>query len=195
MSPQQYARALALALTATLALPAWAVVEAGGVKFADTYQLGSQTLQLNGAGIRVKVILDIYAAGLYVPKTEAEATKLVNQPGAKSMEIVLLRGLTGEDFADAMSKGFQANNSEADVVRFQPKLDEIRALMLAFGTVKKGTVMHIDFMPGIGTRVLVDGKQKGPDIPGDDFQAALLRIWLGNKPVDSGLKHALLGDK
>jgi hypothetical protein len=195
MKTQQHARALALALMTTLALPTLAAVEAGGVKFPDTYQLANQTLQLNGAGVRVKVILDIYAAGLYVPKTDGQAAKLLSQPGAKSMEIVLLRGLTGEDFADAMVKGFKANNSEADVARFQPQLDEIRNLMLAFGAVKKGTILHIDFVPGVGTRVLVDGNKKGPDIPGDDFQAALLRIWLGNKPVDADLKHSLLGDK
>lgn len=187
-------RALAFAAFAT-ALPALAATEVKGVKFADTYQVANQTLLLNGAGVRVKVILDLYAAGLYVPKHDNTATSLVNQTGAKSMEIVLLRDLTGEDFADAMIKGFKANNSPADVARFQPKLDEIQGLMLAMGSVRKGTVIHIDFVPGSGTQVLLNGKPKGPEIPGDDFQQALLRIWLGQKPVDTDLKQALLGGK
>jgi hypothetical protein len=191
---KSFARLLALSV-ATLALPALALTEVNGIKFADSYQLANQTLQLNGAGVRVKVILDIYAAGLYVPHTDSAAASVLSQVGAKSMEIVMLRNLTGEDFAEAMIKGFKANNSEADVAKFQPRLDDIKTLMLSFGTVKKGTVMHINFVPGTGTRVLVDGQQKGPAIAGDDFQQALLRIWLGPKPVDADLKSALLGAK
>jgi hypothetical protein len=33
----------------------------------------------------------------------------------------------------------------------------------------------------------------GTPMAGDDFFSALLRIWLGDKPVDSGLKKGVLG--
>jgi hypothetical protein len=181
--------------TAALALPALAATEVKGVKFPDTYQTAGQTLQLNGAGVRVKVIVDVYAAGLYVVKPGTSASTVIDQSGPKSMEIVLLRDLTGEDFADATVKGFKANNSAADQAKFQAKLDEIKTMMVNFGAVKKGTVIHIDFVPGEGTHVLVDGKRRGPEITGDEFQQAVLRIWLGNKPVDEDLKHSLLGGK
>jgi hypothetical protein len=39
----------------------------------------------------------------------------------------------------------------------------------------------------------VAGQQRGKDIPGEDFYRALLRIWLGEKPVQDDLKQALLG--
>lgn len=191
---KHFARAWAL-VAALSALPALAVTEVKGVKFPDTYQLNGHTLQLNGAGVRVKVILDVYAAGLYVAKPDTNASAVVSQAGPKSMEIVLLRDLTGEDFADATVKGFKANNSAADQTKFQDKLEEIRAMMVAFGQVKKGAVIQIDFVPGEGTHVLIDGKRRGPEITGDDFQQAVLRIWLGNKPVDDDLKHSLLGGK
>ncbi|MDO9003852.1 MAG: chalcone isomerase family protein [Aquabacterium sp.] len=188
------ARALLLSI-AMAALPALAATEVRGVKFTDTLQAAQQSLKLNGAGVRVKIILDLYAAGLYVAKTDPNATAVIGQPGAKVMKIVLLRDLTGEDFADATVKGFKANNSEADVAKFQGKLEEIKALMLDFGPVKKGTVIQIDFVPGEGTHVLLDGKRRGPEVTGDDFQQAVLRIWLGPKPVDSDLKQSLLGGK
>jgi len=187
--------AWALALLSALPLQAQAAVEVRGIKFADTTTVAGQALQLNGAGVRVKVIIDVYAAGLYVGKRDASAQALVSQPGAKSMQIVLLRELTGEEFADAMVKGFRKNNSEADVTRFQPRLDELRKTMVAFGTVKKGTAIQLNFVPGAGSRTLVDGAQKGADIPGDDFYAALLKIWLGTKPVDDDLKEGLLSAK
>lgn len=188
-----FARKLVLTAGLMALLPAWAVVEIKGAKFADTYQLGNQALSLNGAGVRVKLIVDVYAAGLYVPKKDHAAATLLSEAGPKSMQIVLLRNLTGETFADAMVAGFKKNNSEADVAKFQSKMDEIRNMMMTFGEVKKGTVIHIDHLPGAGTHVLVDGVQKGGEIVGDDFFAALLKIWLGPSPVDADLKDALLG--
>ena len=183
------------ALLSALTLQAHAAVEVRGVKFADTATVAGQTLQLNGAGVRVKVIIDVYAAGLYVGKRDASAAALLSQPGAKSMQIVLLRDLTGEDFAEAMIKGFHKNNTDADVARFQPRLDELRKTMVSFGTVKKGTAIQLNLVPGSGIRTLVDGAQKGADIQGEDFYAALLKIWLGAKPVDDDLKAGLLNAK
>lgn len=187
--------AWALALLSALTFQAHAAVEVRGVKFADTTTVAGQALQLNGAGVRVKVIIDVYAAGLYVGKRDASAQALLSQSGAKSMQIVLLRDLTGEDFADAMIKGFHKNNSDADVTRFQARLEELRKTMVSFGTVKKGTAIQLNLVPGAGIRTLVDGTQKGSDIQGEDFYAALLKIWLGSKPVDDDLKTGLLSVK
>ena len=188
-------RKLILSTVLATALPAFAAIDVKGVKFNDTYQLANQPLQLNGAGIRVKIIVDVYAAGLYVVKKEHSSAALLSEAGPKSMQIVLLRDLSGEEFADAMIKGFKKNNSDNEVAKFQAKLDELHNLMMGFGEVKKGTSIHIDNTPGVGTRVLVDGVQKGSDVAGEEFYAALLRIWLGNSPVDSDLKDALLGAK
>ncbi len=190
----QYIACLGI-LLASVGISAQAAVDIKGARFDETYQLGNQALSLNGVGIRVKVIVDVYAAGLYVPQKGKDAGSLLGQGGPKAMQIVLLRDLTGEDFADAMVKGFNKNNSSADQTRFQAKLDEIRSVMLGMGKVKKGSVIHIDFTPGVGTGVTINGVHQGPVIASDEFFTALLRIWLGNSPVDSDLKDALLGAK
>jgi len=39
----------------------------------------------------------------------------------------------------------------------------------------------------------VNGEPRGKPIAGEDFYRALLRIWLGDKPVDGDLKQGLLG--
>jgi hypothetical protein len=54
-------------------------------------------------------------------------------------------------------------------------------------------VITLDYIPESGTRVTLNGEPKGEAIAGDDFYRALLRIWLGENPVDSSLKKALLG--
>ena len=168
-------------------------VEVKGVKFGDTYQVANQSLQLNGAGVRVKMIFDVYAAGLYVTKKDKTAAGVISQTGAKGMQMVLLRNLTGQEFAESMVAGFKKNATEAEMAKYQGRLDEMLALMKTFGSVKKGTTIHMNLVPGVGTRVLVDGAQKGADIPGDDFFNAILKIWLGKSPVDDDLKEALLG--
>lgn len=189
---KSFARALILSTALVAALPAMAL-EIKGAKFGDTYQVANQSLQLNGAGVRVKMVFDVYAAGLYVTKKDKTASGIISQAGAKGMQMVLLRDLTGEEFAEAMIAGFKKNASDAEMSKYQSRLDELLTLMKTFGKVKKGTTIHMNLIPGSGMRVLVEGVQKGRDIAGDDFYNTLLKIWLGNSPVDSDLKQALLG--
>ena len=60
---------------------------------------------------------------------------------------------------------------------------------------KEGMRIRLDWVPGTGTRVSIDGAPADAPIPGEDFYRALLRIWLGPDPVQSDLKRALLGAK
>lgn len=183
----------ALILTcAAAATPALAAIEVKGVKFGDTFEVAKQPLKLNGAGVRVKLVFSVYAASLYLPQKQTSAQGVLTQAGPKSVQAVLLRELTSDEFVGAMIKGFNANNTEADVAHFKPRLDMLETMMKSVGTAPKGTAIHIDFVPGSGTRIIVDGQQRGADIPGEDFYQALLRIWLGNHPVDADLKAALL---
>lgn len=184
-----------LLVSALLFNPAWAAVDIKGVKFSDTYEVASQPLKLNGAGLRVKVVFNIYAASLYLPQKQTTAQGVIQAPGAKSVQAVMLRDLTADEFVSAMIKGFKANNSAADVARLMPRLEALETMMLAVGKAPKGTSVHIDYLPGIGTRIIVDGQRRGADIPGEDFYQAMLRIWLGDDPVDSDLKTSLLGGK
>jgi hypothetical protein len=166
--------------------------EIKGIKFAEAYSVGGQTLQLNGVGVRVKFFIDVYAAGLYLPKKEPVAGEILKQPGTKSVQIVMLREISGDDFADATEKGFKANHSDEELAKLRPKLDEILALMRSFGTVKKGTVVNIDIQ-STGVSVSLNGSKKGHIASADDFGSAVIKNWLGNKPVDGDLKKAMLG--
>jgi len=56
----------------------------------------------------------------------------------------------------------------------------------------KGMAISLDWT-GAGTQLLVNSKPVGRPIAGEDFYHALLRIWLGERPVQDDLKKALLG--
>ena len=53
--------------------------------------------------------------------------------------------------------------------------------------------LDLDWLPGNGLRLSVAGQVRGKLIEGEDFYRALLRVWLGEKPVQADLKQALLG--
>jgi len=188
-------RALSVLLGSLIIVSAQAATVVRGIAFPDTVECGQQTLQLNGAGVRVKVIFDIYAASLYLPRKQSSAETALGLPGPKSVQAVMLRDLTSDEFVGAMIKGFKDNNSASDQARLAPQLERLQGMMQSVGKAPKGTVLRLDFVPGSGTRITVDGQVRGADIPGDDFYQALMRIWLGPKPVDADLKSALLGGK
>ena len=182
-----------LALCAgVIAMPVYAASEVAGVKFEDNEQVAGQATVLNGAGLRTRLMIKVYAMGLYLPKKATDAASAMSGNGAKRVHIVTLRDLSAEQFADALIKGFTANHDAGEMAKLQARLDEFKTTLLSIGEAKKGTAIAIDFVPGSGARLTVGGTQKGKDIPGEDFYAGLLKIWLGNKPVDDDLKTALL---
>ena len=186
-------RLAAVAVSAVCLVGSALAADVAGVHFEDSARVGRDLLVLNGAGVRTKFIIKVYAAGLYVGKKDLSPQALLSQAGAKRVQIGLLLHLSGEEFASAMAKGFKANNTAADVARFAPELEALKKLMLAGGDAPKGSRIDLDWVPGVGTRVLFNGQQKGADIAGEDFFVALLRIWLGADPVDADLKAALSG--
>lgn len=164
-----------------------------GVKLEPTAQVGATTLQLNGAGVRVKVFFKVYVAGLYVPQKVGDATRLLAQKGPRRVAITMLRNVDAETFAAALNDGLRDNHTEAQFAALKPQLDVLNANLKVAGEAKKGDVIHIEFLPDTGTRVTVNGQTRGAPIAGEEFFTSVLRIWLGDKPVDGSLKRGLLG--
>ena len=88
--------------------------------------------------------------------------------------------------------GIRANQSDAEAKALEPQVKELGAIIGAVGEAKKGMAIYLDWT-GAETQVMVNGKPTGKAIPGQDLYRALLRIWLGDTPVQDDLKKALLG--
>ena len=166
--------------------------ELEGVRMEDPIRAGAQELQLNGMALRTRVFFKVYVAGLYLPQKTQSARQAL-EPARKRMALVLLRDVPAETFSASLVDGMKDNATEAEFARLKPQVDELVALMQRIGEAKKGATIALDYVPGEGTRVLLNGAPQGRPIPGDDFYAALLRIWLGEKPVSDDMKKALLG--
>ena len=60
------------------------------------------------------------------------------------------------------------------------------------GIAESGARVNIDYTPRAGTGINVDGRLVGEPIAGKGLNDALLRVWLGEKPLDERLKESLL---
>lgn len=173
--------------------PALWAAEVAGVKFEDRTRVGSADLVLNGAGLRKRAFFQVYAAGLYLADRKPAAADAIALAGPKRVAIHMLRDVDAATFTEALTDGMRANHDEAAMKALEPRVAQLGAIMAELQEAKKGMAILLDWQPGVGTVVNVDGKPRGKPIEGEDFFRALLRIWLGEKPVQDDLKRALLG--
>lgn len=183
-----------LTLVATLALSAAnaLALDIGGQPVTDHAEVAGQNLQLDGAGMRKKIIFDVYVAALYTAGKTADANAVINGTAPRRVELRMMRGVSASTMHESFVEGLKANVSEAQLAALKPRVSALEKIFTDVKAVEKGDLITMDFIPGQGTRVTVRGKAY-PQIAGDDFAAAMLSIWLGTRPVQDNLKAAMLG--
>lgn len=188
-------RMLACALIACALNPPAAAAEVGGIRFDDTSKVAGKDLKLNGAGVRIKFVFRVYAAGLYLPERKNTAAEIIALPGPRRVQLVMLRDVSSEDFHEAFMKGLHHNIDPAEMAKIINQTTQLGDMFSQLPAgLKKGDVLHLDWIPGIGTECELNGKKIGEAVPDMTFYNALLKIWIGDKPVDNTLKPALLGE-
>nr|WP_315598701.1 chalcone isomerase family protein [uncultured Cupriavidus sp.] len=190
-------RRLAASLCATLAfgllLPSVSAMEIEGVRFDDSARLGGKELPLNGTGLRQVFVIKGYAAALYLPERGRNATLVVGTPGPKRLQIRPLREVESAAFVKALNEGLRENHSELQMQLLSDRLTQLERTMAQMGSAHRGDIINFDFTPQGGTAITLNGIPRGLAIPGEDFYQAVLRIFLGEHPVDRNLKRGLLG--
>ena len=184
------AKFIVAAILVALTLSASAL-ELKGVKVNETAQVGGSTLVLNGAGVRTKMVFKVYVAGLYLTQKTNDASAVISDTGNKRVSMHMLRELSAEKLLHALDEGFEANNSAAEMTAIDAQMKAFRQMMSSAKAVKEGDVILLDYTSA-GTSVNLNGKALG-NVEGAAFNQALLRVWLGNKPVDAALKKGMLG--
>lgn len=167
--------------------------EVGGIKFEETAKVAGRDLALNGAGLRTRFMIKVYAAGLYVSEKKRTAAEIQKLDGPRRMHIVLMRDMDTSTLSDAFMSGLNSNVDAGEKSRLAAQTAKFAQLFTTIPAVKKGDVLLLDWIPGSGTQVEMNGRKLGEPIPELAFYNAVLRIWLGDKPVDDSLKAQLLG--
>jgi hypothetical protein len=128
-----------------------------------------------------------YVIALYLEKPTTDAQIAIQADQAKRIVITMLRNVGREMFVQAIESGIMRNSGPV-MPALRTRLD---LLEQAVPDLKKGDVVDLTWVPGVGT--LVRGQGRNMTIPGKDFADALFAVWLGPKPVEAPLKRALLG--
>ena len=161
-----------------------------GVDVPQSITVGNKALVLNGAGIRKKVIIKIYVGSLYLEAKQKEVVKVLADTGAKSIVMnFLYKEVSRKRTIEGWNKGFDINHSTKEMIPLKKRINQFNSL---FTTVYEGDEIRLDYLPGTGTQVIINGALRGT-VPGEDFHRAVLKIWLGTKPADKKLKKAMLG--
>ena len=179
---------IALALGLGFAGNAWAI-KVAKVTIPDSAEVGGASLQLNGAGLRKVAFIKVYVGALYLDAKVDSSDAVYANTGAKRVSMRMMRGLSAGKMRDAWTEGFEKNHTAAEFESIKAKIEQFNGF---FEDVEDGDEIFIDFVPGEGTSVTIKGNKKG-SIAGDDFNTALLKIWLGDEPADDNLKEAMLG--
>jgi hypothetical protein len=165
-----------------------AQTKVGDVTLPNTVTLLGEELSLNGAGMREKMWIDLYAGGLYVQSKSNKAQDIINNDSPMAMKLQIVSGLVSQEkMIGAVTDGFE--NSKAGKATNADKA----AFIACFNDeIVKEDVFDIVYAGG-KTVVFKNGKEKG-SVNGLDFKKALFAIWLGDKPADKDLKKGMLGN-
>ena len=108
------------------------------------------------------------------------------------MSFILLRDVTGKQVLDGINEAILPNNSLDEMKAIEARLFLFEKMFVPVAEIKKGEIVNLDYVPGLGTRVTINGINKG-FIEGFDFNRSLLKIWVGHRPVQAALKKSILG--
>jgi hypothetical protein len=170
-------------------------MEVGSAKFAPTATVGNTPLQLNGAGMRYKLVVKVYAAGLYLPAKSSSVDAILAAPGPKRVHVVMQRAIDARELGKLFTEGMRKNAPKEDFSKSIPGTIKMGEIFAEKKTLDAGDTFFADYTPGQGTQVIINGKQIGETIKEPEFYRSLLLIWLGKDPADWKLKDAMLGIK
>ncbi|WP_019038160.1 chalcone isomerase family protein [Psychroflexus tropicus] len=160
-----------------------------GVELPATYQIKDQNLRLNGAGVREKFWMDLYAGGLYVSSKLSSGKEVLNADSPMVIKIHIVSGLISSDkMSSAVEEGFE-NSTKGHLEELRVKIDKFKSFFSE--EINKNDVFDIAYSPADGIMVFKNNKELG-HIEGYKFKKALFGIWFGDQPADKDLKEGML---
>jgi hypothetical protein len=183
--------ALVLAVALMLMIPVSAsAAQLAGVTVADEVSIGGEPASLAGMGIRKKFIIKVYVASLYMAEIKLSQEDIINSDQAKALRMnFVYKKVSADSLQEAWKEGFQKNTPKSSE-NLKVRMDKFVGLFTE--DALKGDEYLMTYQPGTGTKIVLKGKEVAT-IPGADFASALMGIWFGNFPADSGLKRTVLG--
>ena len=182
-------RKLILAAALTLTAATAGAANIAGVNLEDKVTVNNQTLTLNGGALRKKFVIKVYVGGLYLPARQGNAATVIATDSPRRMVMHFLYSVSKSQMAEAWAEGLADNTPNAS-----PEVKTaFKTLESWMEDVPKGNRIVVTYVPGIGTTVEVNGKNKGT-LGGKATADAILNTWIGPKPgPGADFKKSVLG--
>ncbi|MDP8203528.1 MAG: chalcone isomerase family protein [Candidatus Tenebribacter mawsonii] len=177
---------LVLIFTFTFSSIAWGL-KIGGKILPDNMNAGENKLMLNGAGLRKKVVIKVYACALYLTEKEQDANSIITADESMSVKMhFIYKAVDPAKLIEAWNTGF----SKSDISNLQEEIETFNSYFSKDAV--KDDIYDITYIPDVGTSVYMNNELKGT-IPGLEFKKAVFSIWLGEQTELPKLKKAMLG--
>lgn len=169
----------------------FAQTEVGGIQLPNTFEVGEEKLQLNGAGVREKFWMNMYVGGLYTPTKMTDEQAVMDADVPMVIKIYIVSGLISSGkMSSAVEEGFETS-TKGKTKPFRTKIDKFKSFFS--DEISKNDVFDIAYSPSHGTVVFKNNKKLGT-IEGLDFKKMLFGIWFCDKPVDKDLMEGMLNN-
>ncbi len=177
-------------VTALFALPADAR-RVAGIEIPESLESEGVSLILNGAGIRTKYFLDVYVGGLYLKKRSTDAAAIMDADELMAIKLWIVTGLiTNDRMQKSIEEGFQKSTRGNTA----PIREKINALIDVYDEeINDEDIFEFVYVPGQGLIVYKNGVYRATIECGLPFKRALFGIWVSDRPVQTSLKHGMLG--
>lgn len=185
---RKFAFSFAVVLSLLLSALNLQAASLAGVTLPDTQNVGGKTLVLNGLGIRTKMMVKVYVAGLYLEQKTSDANAIIKSDAPKQIVMKFLHGASKSQMSDAFDESFSDNSPEAKKT-MKAQIDQ---LLGALEPIKSGDEMVFTYVPGTGSSMAINGQNK-VTIADPAFGPVLFSVWFGPKPPNADLKKGMLG--
>jgi len=166
-------------------------IDVNGVTVPRKIEFQGKTLQLNGAGGRSKMWLEVYVQALYLSQLSQDPQFIIDSDTEMAIRIEITSSMVSSNkLTKAMNAGFEKSAGE-NLDQLRPRIETFKSYLSDAITEKDVFVLAynpLDQTINVFKNEVLKGK-----IQGFDFKKALFGIWLSNKPVDETLKKNLLG--
>ena len=162
-----------------------------GVTLPDSIVLNKEQVYLRGIGLREKYWIDIYVAGLYIPKNMIDQ----NNSASQIIKAQVPKRIHTHFIFPHVPKEKMVETLEENIIKNphieQDTIQKIRQAQSWMEDYTEGDEIIFDYIPEKGTVITVKGIEKGT-IQGEDFMQAIFSIYIGSNPASEQLKQGLL---
>jgi hypothetical protein len=163
-----------------------------GINFEDQAVVQGQRLVLNGVGLNQQLSEKVFVAALYLPSKQTTLQGINTLQGAKRIELSYLRKVSSKAISKFFTKAMRDSDEKNELIKDPMSLFEFGRIFDTGGDRVAGDRVSIDWIPGKGMDLRLNGTSKGAPINNEALYRLLVNSLAGAKSK-AKMRDGLLG--